>query len=259
MSIVKESNYVCAYCGLAGYKKPSYLKQSKNHFCNRVCHSKWEYRKIEVVCDFDGCENTTLKNLSDIKRRKNNFCSIVCAVKFKDRKVEVECLHCHNKFMKKLNQIRKTSKHFCSEVCAKNLQKHKDWGGKRSKLEIAIEEHFKIIFPFMYIRYNKTDIGYELDIYIPCLELAIELNGVFHYRVIHKRNGVERLKRTQEIDAEKVVKCKELDIKLFVIDVSRDRGEKIKAQRILEVKGIVLDRINELGYVFKNEQMVMNL
>jgi len=255
MSIIKESNYVCAVCGVAGYRMPSKLKRSKNNFCSKMCADKFKYKKIEVKCDFDGCENTTLKHPSDIKGRKNNFCSITCADKFKYKKIEVKCLHCHKKFMKALSQIKRTNKHFCSELCAKNLQKHKDWGGKRSKLEIAVEEHFKIIFPFIYIRYNKTDIGYELDIHIPCLELAIELNGPHHYRVIHKSNGVERLKRTQEIDAEKVVKCKELGVKLFVIDVSRDHGEKIKAQRISEVEKIVRDRIIELD--FKNEQIVI--
>ena len=123
-------------------------------------------------------------------------------------------------------------------------------------MEIAIEEHFKIIFPFIYIRYNKTDIGYELDIFVPCLELAIELNGIFHYEPIF---GEEQLLKTQETDRKKVVKCRELGIKLFVINVSKDKdNKKTQAQRISEVEKIVRDRIKELGYVFKNEQMVMD-
>jgi hypothetical protein len=260
MSVVKESNYVCSYCGLGGYKKPSELKRYKNHFCNRVCHAKFKDKRVEVKCDYEGCENKFLKREWEALNTKNNFCSEVCGGKFRDKKVEVECFHCHKKFMKKLCAVITSKKHFCSELCAKNLQNYKDWGGKRSKLEIAIEEHFKDIFPFMYIRYNKTDIGHELDIHVTCLELAIELNGVFHYRVIHKKNGVERLKRTQEIDAEKVVKCEELDIKLFVIDVSRDgSGKKIKAQRISQVEQIVRDRIIELSYVFENKQMLMEI
>jgi hypothetical protein len=258
MSIVKENNYVCAYCGLGGYKIPSRLNKSGNNFCNRVCYGKYKDKRVEVECDYDGCGNKFLKREWEILNTKNNFCSEVCGGKFKDKKIEVECFHCHKKFLKHLYAIKNSKKHFCSDLCAKNLQKHKDWGGKRSKLEIAIEEHFKDIFPFIYIRYNKADIGYELDIYIPCLELAIELNGVFHYRVIYKKNGEERLRRTQEIDAEKVVECNRRDIKLFVIDVSRDgKSKKIQAQRISQVKGIVLDRIKELEYVFNNKQMIM--
>ena len=54
------------------------------------------------------------------------------------------------------------------------------------------------------------------------------------------------------------MKCRELGIKLFVINVSEDKNnKKVMAQRILEVENIVLDRIKELGYVFNNKQMVM--
>ena len=286
---MRENNFVCDYCGVGGYRFPSILKRSKNNFCSEICSSKFRDKKVEVECDFDGCKNITLKTPYRLKKYKNHFCSIVCfdkfqskrvevecnycgnvflkslwqvmytknnfcseicSSKFRDKKVEVECLNCQKKFMKHLCEIKRTTKHFCSEECRKNLNKFKDWGGKRSKLEVAIEEHFKIIFPFMYIRYNKTDIGYELDIYIPDLKLSIELNGVFHYRVIYKKNGLERLKRKQEIDAEKVVRCKDLGIKLVVIDVSRDGGgKKIKVQRISEVEGIVRDRINSLSVV----------
>lgn len=257
MSIVKESNYVCAYCGLAGYRIPKNLKRSKNHFCNNVCSSKFRNKKVEVECDYDECKNTTLKSPYKLKRSKNNFCSTLCADKFRNRKVEVECFVCKKKFFKALCQIKRAPRHCCGQVCAKLLRKyHKDWGSRRSKLEIAIEEHFKIIFPFIYIKYNKTDIGYELDIFVPCLELAIELNGIFHYEPIF---GEEQLLKTQETDRKKVVKCRELGIKLFVINVSKDKdNKKTQAQRISEVEKIVRDRIKELGYVFKNEQMVMD-
>ena len=255
MSIVKENNYVCSYCGLGGYKFPSSLNKSGNNFCNRVCAGKFRYNSVEVECDYDGCGNTTFKTPGKLKRSKNHFCSIVCFDKFQDKKVEVECLNCGNKFMKQLNEIKRSKKHFCNEVCRKNINKFKDWGSKRSKLEIAIEKHFKVVFPFIYIDYNETDIGYELDISVPCLELAMELNGVYHYKAIF---GEEKLLKTQETDRKKVVKCRELGIKLFVINVSEDKdNKKVMAQRILQVENIVLDRIQELGYVFNNKQMVM--
>jgi hypothetical protein len=255
MSIVKENNYVCSYCGLGGYKFPSSLNKSGNNFCNRICAGKYIYKRVEVECDYDGCENKFLKKEWDILNSKNHFCSIVCSNKFRDRKVEVECLNCGNKFMKKLCIVIRTKKHFCNEVCRKNINKFKDWGSRRSKLEIAIEKHFKVVFPFIYIDYNETDIGYELDISVPCLELAMELNGPHHYKAIF---GEEKLLKTQETDRKKVVKCRELGIKLFVINVSEDKdNKKVMAQRLLQVENIVLDRIQELGYVFNNKQMVM--
>ena len=56
-----------------------------------------------------------------------------------------------------------------------------------------------------------------------------------------------------------MVECRELGIKLFVIDVSKDKNnKKVMAQRILEVENIVRDRIEELGYVFKDEQIMLS-
>ena len=258
MSIVKESNYVCAYCGIAGYKRPSRILRAKNNFCNRLCADKFKDKRVEVECDYEGCENKFLKGEWEALNTKNNFCSEVCAGKFRDTKVEVECFVCKKKFLKELGKSIKKTRHCCNQDCAKLLMKyHKDWGGRRSKLEIAIEEHFKIVFPSMYIRYNKTDIGYELDISVPCLELAIELNGPHHYKAIF---GEEKLLKTQETDRKKVVKCGEFGIKLFVINVSEDKyNKKIMAQRISQVEQIVLDRIIELSYVFCDMQMVMDM
>lgn len=293
MTVDKEPNFVCDYCGVAGYKTLSKIKRSKNHFCSVECSDKFKDKRIEKKCDYCGdvflkkqseslksenhfcnkecydkfkdkriekkcnyCEEIFLRKLSELKRNKNHFCSSECFYKFQDKKEDVVCLECGIEFKKAQFDIKRFPRHFCSDICSKNINKHKDWGSNRSKLEIAIEEHFKVVFPFMNIDYNKTDKGYELDIFIPCLDLAIEINGIFHYKPIY---GEENLLRRQQIDKEKLDKCKELDIRLIVINVSEDgKNVKIQKQRISEVEQIVRDRIRELGYVVKNEQMVMN-
>ena len=250
MSIVKESNYVCASCGVAGYLPPNRFKVIKTHFCNRQCFHKFMDKKQEIKCDY--CDCVFIRKQHEIKRTNKHFCCNECRYKFQNKQVEVECLVCQKKFMKSGNKVKINPRHFCSKECAKNIQSFKDWVNKRSKLEISIEEHLKTLYSFE-IRYNKTDIGYELDIYIPCLDLAIEINGILHYEAIF---GEAKLLRTQQIDKEKVERCRDRDIKLIVINVSRDgAGKKIKAQRISEVEKIVRDRIIELD--FKNEQIVI--
>lgn len=296
MTVDKEPNFVCDSCGVHGYKKPSQLKRSKNNFCGKECFNKFQNKKIEKKCDYCGeiflkkisqtlvfehhfcsndcfakfrdkriekkcdyenCESIVLLASWQFKKNKNNFCSIECRNKFQDKKEDVICIECGIEFKKVLSEIKRKPRHFCSEICRKNLNKHKDWGSSRSKLEIAIEEHFKVVFPFINIDYNKTETGYELDIFIPCLDLAIEINGIFHYKAIY---GETRLLRTQQIDKDKLIKCEELDIKLIVINVSEDgQSERIQKQRISEVEQIVRDRIIELGYVFKSKQMMMDL
>lgn len=65
---------------------------------------------------------------------------------------------------------------------------------------------------------DKSIIGSELDIYIPDLRLAIEINGVTHYKPIY---GKAQFDRSQLRDKAKMASCKELDISLLQIDVSK--------------------------------------
>ena len=76
------------------------------------------------------------------------------------------------------------------------------------------------VYEGLEILYNdriEAGIGLELDIYIPSLSLAFELNGPAHYGPIY---GPDALKKTQKRDETKRVACQEKGIKLLVMDVS---------------------------------------
>ena len=69
------------------------------------------------------------------------------------------------------------------------------------------------------ISYNKKDIiESELDIYIPSLKLAIELNGIVHYEPIY---GSDKLTKIQNNDKQKSIRCYEAGIEFATIDTSK--------------------------------------
>jgi hypothetical protein len=237
-----EPNFNCDYCGNAGYNSPSRMKRNHKNFCSKDCSNKYRSKKIEVFCNC--CGSDTLKSVNQLVKGKKLFCSLDCSYKYKDKRVKVSCEVCNKLFLKQKFEIGRTKKNCCSKECSLLLAKfHKNWGSSRSKLEVAIEAYLKNNFLF-HIDYNKNKIGYELDIHVPHLELAIEINGILHYKAIF---GIEKLLRTQKTDREKVLECKKRNIKLVVINVSKDRGsKKIQNQRIEEVVKIIGDRIQEL-------------
>jgi hypothetical protein len=291
---MREDNFVCSGCGKAGYRRPTLLNKYKNHFCNNECRKKTKIPNFNC----SNCDKAGFKFASRLKKSRYHFCSVDCKKKFKDfqsEEFEVNCSYCKIKIIRKPYAMENHKNHFCSSKCSENFRikkipvecsicgvviyktpshiksrpRHccsrecfnilnrtkKDWGSKRSKLEIAIEKHLNLRYQFE-IRFNRADIGYELDIYIPVLDLAIEINGIFHYKPYW---GENRLIRTQELDREKMSECDIRGIKLVVVDVSMDgSGKQVLIDRINEVENIVRDRIEELGYVFKNEQMVLS-
>lgn len=90
------------------------------------------------------------------------------------------------------------------------------------------------------IHFNTAEaIKAELDIYIPSLKVAFELNGVFHYEPIF---GTTKLQQMQNKDQYKLHACTTAGIDLCVIDTSADLYFKPKAsQRYLDIITKIID------------------
>jgi hypothetical protein len=105
-------------------------------------------------------------------------------------------------------------------------------------LEKWLEIQLGIKYPQLKIQYNEREtISGELDIYIPSLKLAFELNGIFHYEDIFGQ-----LERTQNNDKRKFAACSEKGIGLCIIDTSRQRYFKEKSSQ--EFLNIITNIIN---------------
>ena len=172
------------------------------------------------------CSNTFYRwkglvndHLNPNRQDKIDFCSYKCVGQYKFPAIYKNCETCNTQVQVTKYRLR-TSKHiFCSKKCAgKYSSTHRKHGYKISKLEIWIQKKLTELFPALEILFNQNGtIKNELDIYIPSLKLAFELNGVFHYKPIYGEEGLENQKR---IDLLKIEKCRENNINLTVIDIS---------------------------------------
>ena len=156
------------------------------------------------------------------------FCSNSCRQKHRSPSVEVRCKQCGKPFLKRASQAKRGKNHYCSNSCnAKWTNAHKKHGTRRSKLEVWLEEQLPALYPELEFHFNRKDaINSELDIYIPSLKLAFELNGIFHYEPIY---GPDKLASIQNNDQRKFQACIEAGIELCIIDVSSQKYFKPKS------------------------------
>lgn len=211
--------------------------------------------KTKVILECPQCHNMFVRSKHVIQSKfgpynkiKTIYCSHKCACEAKITLQQVQCLQCKTDFYKKQNQVIKFTNHFCSHSCsAKYNNTHKTKGNRRSKLEIWLESELKILYPNYIIEFNnKKAINSELDIYIPSLNLAFELNGIFHYEPIY---GPDKLNLIQNNDSRKFQACLECNIELVIIDVSNQKYFKIStSQKYLSIiKNIISNKIGAIN------------
>lgn len=183
----------------------------------------------QILLDCDFCKIAFYRSLSyhnsSLKEGyKTKFCSKQCRGKHQTliNSIEIECPTCQNKCRKTGGNYRKSKRWFCSVRCA-NIYKNnnKITATKRSKLERYLEKLLPLLFPKIEILFNVKDVvGSELDIYIPKLKLAVELNGICHYKAIY---GEKRLSYTQKNDLSKIEACSKQLITLVIIDTTKQK------------------------------------
>lgn len=165
-------------------------------------------------------KNRVLVALNNDIGIKLKYCSCACNSKDKMTAKIVNCKNCNRRIRKTLSEIKRNDNQFCCKSCAAIYNNsHKTKGNRRSKLECWLEQKLAALYPKLEMHYNRKDaINSELDIYIPSLKLAFELNGIFHYEPIF---GGEKLNKIKNNDDRKFQACLEKQIELCIIDVSK--------------------------------------
>lgn len=204
---------------------------------------------IDLACKKCGKLFKTRENYYNHRIRKGSivlFCSTRCNNDSRiQERIDKQCKHCSRGFT-----IReKQKKYFCSRSCSATFNNcNKKHGTRVSKLEVWVQDKLTEIYSKLKILYNEKEaINAELDIYIPGLKLAFELNGIFHYEPIH---GKDLLKRIKNNDNRKFQACLERGIELCIIDTTSQKVFKEKSsEKYLQIIKNIINSKLEAGRI----------
>lgn len=193
--------------------------KKNNKFCSKSCsasytNSKRPPRSLESRKKTSKTLRTKLESGLIIKKPPSVDQLLKFKNTFANKRKDFKCPICG--IILKLPSAKLKNRKFCSGTC-RNICNNKFITGTISKAERLLKERLTIEFPNLEISYNNRTIlpgNKELDVYIPLLNLAIEWNGVYHYKPIH---SVEGLEKTQKGDLFKTQYCKNVGIQLIVI------------------------------------------
>ena len=198
---------------------------------------------IPLICE--NCKKEFERTLSQYNKNKQRykhiFCSNKCKSKFYNFRKKIKCAYCNKVVIRKRKELKKykSGKSFCSSSCAaKYNNTHRTTGNRLSKSEKYLVKLIKQKCPELKIIIGDRKIckGLELDIVVPSLKLAIEWNGICHYKPIY---GKEKFKDIKEKDIQKRLYLHEYDPEyklITIIDTSKrfseEYVEKMFAEKI---------------------------
>ena len=209
------TNVQCAQCKKEFVKANREIKITANNFCNRSCsaiyhnsrreppseetkkkisdnlqsyHDKRGTSKIEKTCYY--CEETY--KVSKKRIRTFNFCSVKCSREayYKDEK--------YNNYLKPILQQN-----------AITMTKNRKYTRNvRSKNENCMFELCKKHFDAEDVMSNaKIFKGWDADIVIKSLKIAIRWNGIWHYKKIMERHNLEDVQRRDKLKEKAIKEC----------------------------------------------------
>lgn len=218
----------------------------------------WEWRqtfynKLTGETYFCDCFNKAIEKSKEDSQIFNTHIHLKKALKNNSFKESI-CHICTNKN----SDLMYCSKMYGSEIKVrygayiKKLEIEKEITERDAENEIrAIKNIAKIgekwinetlLFNYIDMIFPKHDVIREaspywldkqrLDIYIPDLKLAVEYQGVQHFKTVPLFGGVEGLKKTQERDELKKLRCKQNKITLIYFTYKENLSENLVIRKL---------------------------
>jgi len=207
--------YNCTQCG------ESFITYNKNpKYCSKQCEGQGKSGTKETrTCPICKIKFTTLATLT------KKYCSVICRNKSYEQKYKTKCKQCGIVLYKTKTQLKVAQNNFCSTSCRGTYYIQRRKNTRRSKAETYLVEKIKTEFPNVKIETNTKKIlkcKYEIDIWLPEYQLAIELNGPCHYI-----NLYGDLKKVQQRDLTKQKEIEDRGFKLISINVNIPDYKKV--------------------------------
>lgn len=220
---------MCKYCKEKNAIK--YSKYSNGEFCSIECSrgfSTSEKRKNINELVSKKLKKSKYCECGDLFIGYRKFCSNDCLIKYKKiRKRNIEkCIECEIEFIPKNRNKEKC----CSKECRINRnRKNGQIGGikssisqsRRSKNEIYFYELCKDHFKYISCNENIFN-GWDADIIIHDIKVAVLWNGKWHYEKITKQHSINQVENRDKI---KIKEIKKYGYKPYII---KDMGRENK-------------------------------
>lgn len=238
---------ICNNCNNVFERKKRHILASINNntldsYCCKL-NKKKQKTSVDVTCL--NCNIIFSKYKTEIIKSNNHFCCQECHREHKKEKhghgiTNTICKWCKISIVKSNYDIKRSKNIFCSRSCA-SKHKRKNNIGKRSKIETYFEMRLSEDFPLLDIQYNtRSVVDYELDIFVPSLNLGIEINGPFHYSPVF---GFENLNTVIFRDIYKKCRCDDKGITLEIIDISTIKNftSEIMEKYYISLRNLVMN------------------
>ena len=247
LKVYSENPAICKCC-----QKSIEYKLRKNKFCGHSCSAKFTNKerskngfntkgKIkQATCIV--CNNNILVGIHACLAKAK---CLVCKQQVKPVYKEKKCTHCNKIF---INNTQRTT---CSKQCehTKKCLGAQNGGLKsasvqanirRSKNEIYFAELCKKQFTNV-ITNKQYFNGWDADIILPDLRIAILWNGAWHYKQITNKHSVKQVQNRDKIKIKEIKNCG------YYPYVIRDDG--IKNTKFVEKQfDIFLQKVAEEGF-----------